>query len=78
MASGMGEKTEDPTPRKLRKAREEGDAGVSVFAAQAVGFLVAVAVMTWPVGIDAARIAVKPAWPLASVVTLAEPTNVRP
>jgi type III secretion protein U len=39
----MGEKTEDPTPRKLRRAREEGDAGVSAFAAQAVGFLVAVA-----------------------------------
>jgi flagellar biosynthesis protein FlhB len=29
----------------LRKAREEGDAGVSTFAAQAVGFLVAVAVV---------------------------------
>ena len=41
----MGEKTEDPTPRKLRKAREEGDAGVSAFASQAVGFLVAVAVV---------------------------------
>jgi type III secretion protein U len=41
----MGEKTEDPTPRKLRKAREEGDAGVSTFAAQAVGFVVAVAVV---------------------------------
>jgi type III secretion protein U len=41
----MGEKTEDPTPRKLRKAREEGDAGVSAFAAQAVGFVVAVAVV---------------------------------
>ena len=45
MASHMGEKTEDPTPRKLRKAREEGDAGVSAFAAQAAGFLVAVAVV---------------------------------
>lgn len=42
---GMGEKTEDPTPRKLRKAREEGDAGVSAFAAQSAGFLVAVAVV---------------------------------
>jgi flagellar biosynthesis protein FlhB len=40
----MGEKTEEPTPRRLRKAREEGDAGVSAFAAQAVGFLVAAAV----------------------------------
>lgn len=47
----MGEKTEDPTPRKLRKAREEGDAGVSAFAAQAVGFLVALAVV--PAGVRA-------------------------
>src|ERR1700722_8880685 len=40
----MSEKTEEPTPRRLRKAREEGDAGVSSFAAQSVGFVVAVAV----------------------------------
>jgi flagellar biosynthesis protein FlhB len=40
----MAEKTEEATPRRLRKAREEGDAGVSAFAAQAVGFVVAVAV----------------------------------
>lgn len=40
----MAEKTEEATPRRLRKAREEGDAGVSAFAAQALGFLVAVAV----------------------------------
>jgi len=40
----MSNKTEEPTPRRLRKAREEGDAGVSPFAAQAVGFLVAAAV----------------------------------
>jgi flagellar biosynthetic protein FlhB len=40
----MAEKTEEATPRRLRKAREEGDAGVSAFAAQAVGFVVAVAI----------------------------------
>jgi flagellar biosynthesis protein FlhB len=40
----MAEKTEEATPRRLRKAREEGDAGVSAFAAQALGFVVAVAV----------------------------------
>jgi flagellar biosynthesis protein FlhB len=40
----MAEKTEEPTPRRLRKAREEGDAGVSAYAAQSLGFLVAVAV----------------------------------
>jgi flagellar biosynthesis protein FlhB len=40
----MAEKTEEATPRRIRKAREEGDAGVSAFAAQALGFVVAVAV----------------------------------
>jgi flagellar biosynthesis protein FlhB len=40
----MAEKTEEATPRRVRKAREEGDAGVSAFAAQALGFMVAVAV----------------------------------
>jgi flagellar biosynthesis protein FlhB len=40
----MAEKTEEATPRRVRKAREEGDAGVSTFAAQALGFVVAVAV----------------------------------
>ena len=41
----MSEKTEEPTPQRLRKAREEGDAGVSVQAASAIGFLVAVALV---------------------------------
>ncbi|CAN5468275.1 flagellar biosynthesis protein FlhB [soil metagenome] len=39
----MSEKTEEPTPQRLRKAREDGDSGVSVQAASAVGFLIAVA-----------------------------------
>ena len=38
----MTDKTEEATPRRLRKAREEGDSGVSPFAAQAISFLVAV------------------------------------
>lgn len=38
----MSDKTEEPTPRRLRKAREEGNVGVSAFASQALGFLVAV------------------------------------
>lgn len=41
----MSEKTEEPTPQRLRKAREDGDSGVSVQAATAVGFLVAVALV---------------------------------
>lgn len=41
----MSDKTEDPTPRRLRKAREEGDSGVSSNAAQAVAFVAAVAIV---------------------------------
>ncbi|MGH7437326.1 MAG: EscU/YscU/HrcU family type III secretion system export apparatus switch protein [Polyangiaceae bacterium] len=39
----MSEKTEAPTARRLRKAREEGDSGASSFAAQSVAFASAVA-----------------------------------
>ncbi len=48
----MSDKTEKPTPRRLRKARAEGDSGASAFAAQSVGFLVAVAIL--PSATDAA------------------------
>jgi flagellar biosynthesis protein FlhB len=37
------DKTEAPTPRRLRRAREEGDSGASGYAAQAVAFAAAVA-----------------------------------
>lgn len=47
----MSDKTEDPTPRRLRKAREEGDSGTSAYAAQSVAFLVAVALV--PVAVRA-------------------------
>ncbi len=40
----MSEKSHDPTPARLRKAREDGDSGASTVAAQAVGFFVAVTV----------------------------------
>ena len=36
----MSEKTEEPTPKRLKKAREEGDSGQSAAFSQAVGFLV--------------------------------------
>lgn len=39
----MSDKTEEPTPKKQRKAREEGDSPTSAFASQALAFLVAVA-----------------------------------
>lgn len=41
----MSDKTEQPTPKRLRKAREEGDSGASTFAAQAVAFLVVVSLV---------------------------------
>lgn len=38
----MSDKTEEATPKKLRKAQEEGDSPISSFASQAVAFLCAV------------------------------------
>jgi type III secretion protein U len=40
----MSDKTEEPTPRRLRKAREEGDSPLSGFASQSVAFVAAIAV----------------------------------
>jgi type III secretion protein U len=39
----VSDKTEEPTPRRLKQAAEEGDSGASSVAAQSVAFLVAVA-----------------------------------
>jgi flagellar biosynthesis protein FlhB len=52
----MSDKTEAPTPRRLRKAREEGDSGVSGYAAQAVAFVVAVALVPSAVEALASRV----------------------
>ena len=41
MADG-GNKTEEATPQRLRKAREQGDSGASTVASQSVAFVVAV------------------------------------
>ncbi len=41
----MAEKTEEPTPRRLRQARREGDSPLSSYAAQSVAFIVAVALV---------------------------------
>jgi type III secretion protein U len=41
----VSDKTEDPTPRRLRKARVEGDSGASSNAAQAIAFVAAVAIV---------------------------------
>ncbi len=41
----MSDKTEEPTPRRVKKARDEGDSGASSYASQAVAFLLAVALV---------------------------------
>ena len=41
----MADQTEEPTPRRLKKAREEGDSAVSSTLGQSVGFLVVVALL---------------------------------
>ena len=41
----MSEKTEQPTPKRLRRAREQGDSAVSHALGQAVGMLAVVAVL---------------------------------
>lgn len=41
----MSDKTEEPTPRRLRRAREEGDSGASSYLAQSIAFVVAVALV---------------------------------
>ena len=41
----MSDKTEEPTPRRLKKARAEGDSAVSHALAQSVGFMVVLALL---------------------------------
>jgi flagellar biosynthesis protein FlhB len=41
----MSDKTEEPTPRRLKQAREQGDSAVSASLSQAVGFLVVVSLL---------------------------------
>jgi flagellar biosynthesis protein FlhB len=41
----MSDKTEEPTPKRLKRAREQGDSAVSASLGQAVGFLVVVSIL---------------------------------
>ncbi len=41
----MSDKTEEPTPKRRRKAREDGDTPISAFATQSVAFMCAVALV---------------------------------
>jgi type III secretion protein U len=51
----VSDKTEEATPKRLRKARQEGDSGASGYAAQAVAFVAAVALAPSAVRALAAR-----------------------
>jgi flagellar biosynthesis protein FlhB len=51
----VSDKTEDPTPRRLAKAREKGDVAVSAVTSQSLGFLVAVLIVPPAVAATAAR-----------------------
>lgn len=54
----MSEKTEEPTPKRLQKAREEGDSGQSAALSQSFGFLVGVFAL--PAAVLAASAALRP------------------
>jgi flagellar biosynthesis protein FlhB len=51
----VSDKTEEATPKRLRKAQEEGDSPISSFASQALAFLCAVAVAPAAIGALATR-----------------------
>lgn len=51
----MSDKTEEPTPKRIRKAQEEGNSPLSAFASQSVAFLCAVALAPAAVGALASR-----------------------
>lgn len=51
----MSDKTEEPTPRRLRKAREDGDSPVSAALVQAAGFVVAITLAPAAVAATAGR-----------------------
>lgn len=52
----MSDKTEEPTPRRLRKAREEGDSPISAALVQGLGFVAAVAIAPAAIAATVARV----------------------
>jgi type III secretion protein U len=74
----MSDKTEAPTPRRLRKAREEGDSGSSTYAAQAVAFIVVVALVPHAVRALASRASDELRAALAAVAALHGPPRFDP
>lgn len=52
----MSEKTEQPTPKRLAKARDEGDSPLSVALSQSVGFVAALSVLGGVLGLASERV----------------------
>ncbi len=53
----MSDKTEQATPKRLAKARSEGDSPVSVALAQSVGFVAALSVLGGTASVAAQQLA---------------------
>jgi type III secretion protein U len=53
----VSDKTEEPTPKRIRKAQEEGDSPLSVFASQSIAFLCAVGIAPSAIAATAATAA---------------------
>jgi flagellar biosynthesis protein FlhB len=62
-------KSEEPTPRRLRRAREEGDSGASTYASQTVGLVVAVLLVPASIAATAERIGFRLREAIASAAT---------
>jgi flagellar biosynthesis protein FlhB len=65
----MSGKTEQPTARRLRKAREQGDSAVSLPLAQAAGFAAALALLPGAFAAAAARLAERVRWSIEGAGT---------
>ena len=69
----MSEKTEQPTAKRLAKARAEGDSGVSAALAQSVGFVAALGVVNGAIALATERATALISAALARPTTLASP-----
>jgi flagellar biosynthesis protein FlhB len=65
----MSGKTEQPTARRLRQAREQGDSAVSLPLAQAAGFAAALALLPGAVAAAAARVGERLRWSIEGAGT---------
>jgi flagellar biosynthesis protein FlhB len=74
----VSDQTEEATPKKLRKAQEEGDSPISAFASQSVAFLCAVAVAPAAIAALASRSSTDLRVAIAHAGDAAPPTSFEP